>query len=282
MKTQIDVRIDTETPGAKIRYGVVNKSSNTADWGWTWTDGNNTSMNTFLNTQNNSNNENVKNSTLAADPNGNQRGVVSQSEDADIADLTGLSLSFSYDNTGPFLVGDDIIMTARKDYVAAQASRSGEFTEDDVSGRGYEGVFKTAVFFQGRYRGILTNGPTGNNNIGMPVIQGNSQATGISVISGFPLKDNPVANEDGRNEFQMFSKHMYFAGPTTGNPTDAQRRWVWISWEIITDWWEISCIDVTLNTNGNNTRSFQNNGGGTYSQYNQGSYGNFIYRQNQR
>jgi hypothetical protein len=256
MKTKIEVRIDTETPGAKIRYGIHEKSSNTADWSWTWNE-NDGGMTGFLNGK----------TGLAADPNGNYRGVVSQNVDADIADLTGLSLTGSHNSGVVFPVGDDIIMTARKDYVAAEASRSG-FTEEDASGRGYEGVFKTAVFFRGRTNSALVAPTTGT---GIPLIQGNSQATGVSVISGFPLKDNPIVND--RDEFQMFSKHMYRAGQSGGNPNYIY--WAWISWEIITDWWEISCIDVT-----SGTKSFQNNGG--VSQYNQGSYGNFIYRQNQR
>jgi hypothetical protein len=282
-KTKIDVRIDCETPGAAIQYAKFNKSLNTAVWDWTFTESV-AGLNNFINGTATANEyadsvtgtpANYVNTGAIPDTNSN-RGIISNNFDAaasgtpendDLKKLSLLAVNAGHPN--PFMVGDESLYTARKDYVAAWASRTGDFSEVSVdrSAKSYEGVFKSLVLFKGRAGSGSGNNTNAPSNAQTPKIQGNSQPTGMSVISGFPLKDAPATAEA-----DAFAKYMYFDPSTVGNHTAGNSRWVWVTWEIISDWWEQS------NVNGG---SYQGNGG-TSSVYNTGTYGNFIFRQNQR
>ena len=143
------VRIDCETPGAVITFGVdTSATNNGADAG-----------------------ENDPPSTTTYDAN----GKISAIADVAKASITAPSISYSQSQGQWIIIGDGEYDTARKDYVSAKATAPTNASTMADSSIGYEGVFKTVVNYKGHGSQIQIQGGTFNG--GMPS------------IPGFPLRD---------------------------------------------------------------------------------------------
>ena len=143
------VRIDCETPGAVITFGVdTSATGNGATSG-----GNNPP------------------STTTYDAN----GKISNISDVSKASITAPSDTNAYTLGQWIVVGDGLYTSARKDYVSAKATAPGAASTMEPSSTGYEGVFKTVVNYKGYSDQIQIQGGTFNG--GMPS------------IPGFPLRD---------------------------------------------------------------------------------------------
>jgi hypothetical protein len=171
--TKADVRIDCETPGASIMYGLS--------------------------------------SPLIVMANKNETFTTVQTvdnPDIDVVTLTVINPTQSY--SSPITIGDESLYTARKDYVAAQATKSG-FTPSTA---GYEGVFKSLIIYrlQTDKAYFRLEGAT---------IYGSS-----SHIAGFPLRIN-----------DMTGKYILYAYTGTSEKAD-YKDFIWISYEIVSVWYQ--------------------------------------------
>jgi len=178
----VRVRIDCETPGATISYGELAFSNTVVD---------------LSNTANNAH-ENSSNADPAE------------------ADLTGMAAGTAYASGDVFAVGDGLLTTARKDYIAATATLTGTLTPSE---RSYEGVFKTLMYYR-------LPGSTGQVHTADLKFQGSNIEGGMPTISGFPIHDN--------DPDERYSKYAYEW--QTGDSWGAADDWVWISYEFVSYW----------------------------------------------
>lgn len=162
------VRIDCETPGSTINYGWNGKVTGTCNPGAT----------------------------------SSKLWTASTS----LTDLNPEGITANKTYTGYFVVGDGELYTGRRDFVKAQATKTG-FTSSD---NGYEGVFKT----------VVTARTDGNNKADYLKIEGGSGAGGMPAYGGFPVRDA----EEGKGH----DKGCY-------KVTDQQ--FVWQSYDIVSTWW---------------------------------------------
>ncbi|MDR3020971.1 MAG: hypothetical protein LBU66_08765 [Treponema sp.] len=208
VQTNVRYRIDCETPGATIYYGEHNGfnstvSTNTSGaYGGITTDG-------------------AQNSGYTAN--------ATVINDVVVSVLTGLNLTTPIGaGTNRNLFGQAALLNttatseygfyrARKDYIAARATRTGILND---SGRSYEGAFKTVIVYRnpdiGAGRFIKTEGADTEN--------------ATSTIAGFPLKANDMSGQSSRYAYKI---------------PDAQRQvtgaddWVFITWEIVSKFWHV-------------------------------------------
>ncbi len=172
------VRIDSQTPGATIKYKIVDKSKislsskSCADY-YQYVNDNNDALPTL---------QKSDVDVAFTNNNANLYFTITKNADASLSDLTFTTGGTTYSNF--IIVGDGSLETSRKDYVSAYATKSG-FTS---SSNGYEGVFKTLIYASW-------------NDTSKFNIEGGTAKGGSAVVSGFPLKD---ATPDYR-----FSKNMY-------------------------------------------------------------------------
>jgi hypothetical protein len=211
----VRARIDTVTPGASISYRIWNRDGD----------------DTISNTETDINvlrgiGRGVARITTGAMPNqgdtdpyranANDGLQNSNIEDATITELLAISVPSTSNYTiGDFLtIGDNDLYTARKDYIAAIA------VHDilDASERGYEGAFKTVVV----YRDV---GPQVHDN-GWLKIEATNTRNGAVTIAGFPMSYNAM---DGTG-----SRFFYRNGGA--NTSD----WIFITWEIVSEFWQVS------------------------------------------
>jgi hypothetical protein len=137
--------------------------------------------------------------------------------------LTGLSPGTPYSVT--LSVGDGDYYTGRKDYVAAKAVKNGF----SPSGTGYEGVFKSLIIYR-----LPANGNNGGFNAGGNVfrylkLEGATIDHAASHIAGFPMKNNDMT---GKSSLYTYKKGVM------DTPNDNVIEWVWISYEIVSDWYQ--------------------------------------------
>ena len=168
----------------------------------------------------------------------------SYNKDATAADLDGVNL-----NTGqidsPVSSGTELNFTyytteARKDYVVARAAvnhdgtypASNAATGIYISGRGYEGVFRSVVamtLYSSTGQGAVTIETYTENstltNGRFLTAEGSNIKNGMPSIAGFPVRD---AEEQGDNRFV---KTFYRAGNNTAN------QFYWVSTEIVSQWY---------------------------------------------
>jgi len=196
-RINVQYRIDCETPGAVITYGTQNISINTVS-----------SATTGFGANSASDSSNTTNSNNA---------------DATIAQLGSISINQSYNLTGTnyLTIGDTNLYTARKDYIAATATRNGT-PSLATSNRGYEGAFKTVIV----YRKPPDGGGTLGTNRFVKLEATNTQ-NGAVTISGFPMNYNDMSGKSSKNAYR--------------NPA-ATDDWIWISWEIVSNFWHVGMI----------------------------------------
>ena len=147
----------------------------------------------------------------------------------------------SYTQGADIIIGDGNYTAARKDYITAYATKSG-YTD---SVNGYEGVFKTIVYY--------TYTPTQQNPTTRIInVEGGTAPGGQACVFGFPLKD--ATDENDPTNAGRYSKNCYAVNGNT------RTQWAFVSYEIMSKDWAI------LLCNGNHSRIYPLNsyGGATY------------------
>ncbi len=148
--------------------------------------------------------------------------------DAGAGELSSISTSMNYNYTGtnyplmPAAAEANSLYTARKDYIAAKAQRN-NLAESET---GYEGVFKTLLVYRD------TSGGDGN----YVKIEGANVYGGQPTISGFPLSNNDMTGKSSKYAFKNKRSQSNTGGNSAGNYTD----WIWISWEIISEYYQVN------------------------------------------
>ena len=222
----VRVRIDTQTPGASIKYRNLNKGafdvttgaakSGTINWTrYTLNNGVNTSQTTGI-----SSTTANTDYTFTDTSNTSSRCSVSEIPDATGTELNAKSGTFttvSPDNAGVIIVvGDGDYKTARKDYVAAYATLASAKTDTGASMTdsiiGAEGAFKTVI-----YSKVYQSDNKQFN------IEGGTFMGGEPKVSGFPLRDG---------ESPQYSKNSYHISNTNNQN-------IWNSYEIVSTNWAI-------------------------------------------
>ncbi|MDR0374847.1 MAG: hypothetical protein LBH85_03900 [Treponema sp.] len=211
-----DVRIDTETPDATIMYGTSEARVVTA-------------------------NQNAIYPTVQTEDN----------PDIVISILTAINPATPYLSPSIITIGDHDLYTARKDYVAAKAVKTG-FTDSEVE---YEGVFKSLIVYRlETYRTINESSEKkmlGNaDESNYLKLEGATIANASSSIAGFPLKNNDMT---GRYSLYMRKKTSL---------VDKYVDFVWISYEITSEWYQCAVVvsNKTLIEDGKPTFSHVNSG----------------------
>jgi len=209
----VEYRIDCETPGSVITRGTLAKSSSAVN-----------TTTTAGNYRPDSSTSSLANSNHA---------------DATSGDLTGITATTAYTAGTILTIGNtsadstyNRLYTARKDYIAATATKAAAATPVSASAlttsaRGYEGAFKTIIV----YRNVSAGA-------GYVKYEGTNVYGGATTIPGFPLSNNDMSGKT--------SKHAYHNNPNGSNGND----WVWISWEIVSDFWHVG---LSVNTTAPNS-----------------------------
>jgi len=183
-RVNVQYRIDCETPDAVINYGTLAKSSDTVN--------------------------NTTNAGGIFRPNSDKASPAnSNNADASSTELNNIAAGTQYSLSGTNYptIGDNSISTARKDYIAASATRTGL----DASSKGYEGAFKTVIV----YRSVGAQGAR------YVKYEGTNVHNGPTTIPGFPMSNNDMTGKT--------SKYAYKSGDD----------WIWISWEIVSEFWHV-------------------------------------------
>jgi len=126
--------------------------------------------------------------------------------------MGGSTTPYVDETTTPLFVTADLY-TARKDYVGAIATKEGL----DESSMGIEGIFKTLII----YRDV--GGVVGGNFL---KTEATNTRNGAVTIAGFPMKYNDMTGHG--------SKYVYRNGASNTND------WIWISWEIVSNFWHVA------------------------------------------
>jgi hypothetical protein len=234
-QTGVEYRIDCETPGAAIQFG---------------------------DTRNNTNKVSTVPSVTTAGPpyiaNSNDGSQNSNISDASYSDLTGIVLT-AYTANSIQKIDDGKNNTARKDYIAATAIKSGT-PSLTISGRAYEGAFKTLVVYRRIENQI--NGGSGK----FLKIEGTNLRNGAVTIAGFPLNMNDMSGNSSKFAYR--------------NGSSASDDWIWITWEIVSEFWQVSPLSLTsvqpgaLFNYGDNDNSWQTFSA-NYQVHNYRKYGNW-------
>ena len=221
----VRARIDCETPGVTIKYSTL--GINGAVWTTTPPEGvayNATGGTSYAFNDNGiatTNGANKYTRQVLADittTNINKRGATTIAQGKDI------------------IIGDGNYTAARKDYITAYATKTG-FTDSE---NGYEGVFKTIVYYTSNTQRRIVN------------VEGGTAPGGQSCVFGFPLKD--ATDENDPTNAGRYSKNMYVVDGNT------RRNFVFVTYEIVSEDWAI------LLCNNNHSRIYPLNsyGGATY------------------
>ena len=181
---------------------------------------------------------------------------------------------------------DYIIAVARKNQVTANGTNNGVLAGPvlTVSEAGREGVFKTNLLYRQPRRSYTVGGTTtANANLTRFLVQGFDQPV-IPVVAGFPLRDADSTNSNSDAFNNYFSKSAYRLGSHDTNisytttPAAANSHYIWVSWEIVTDWYQKAkgfSMNLTgnyMNNAGNNANSVAAPYGGVIYRYQQGFY----------
>ena len=236
-RRNVRYRIDCETPGAVITYGTDTSRVNTI----TTTGGGS------LIADNATNRARFRARAVDGDQNSN----ILDAPATGAGSLANINVATGYTIGNYLFIGDNNLYSARKDYIAAIATRTSDPNNPDLvqSARSYEGAFKTVVVYAAVGTQVNGAGPAGR----LLKIEASDQEGGAVKTAGFPLKNNDM---DGN-----YNKFFYREG---GDNTGTL---VWITWEIVTPFWQVSPIanaDGTLfsSYNGNNN----NNSWSTFSE----------------
>jgi hypothetical protein len=241
------VRIDSQTPGAVLNYGILNEDSEAPTYN---------AANGYFNGT----------ADIAKD--------AGKNDDAAATDLSGITIGTGY--TAPFYAGSGTAngtnnvnrYTARKDYVAATAAPGWTMPGWDtgtMQQRAYEGVFRTVV---------MLKAPTGGGNILGWKISGSDKGW-INGIAGFPFYEV-------ENTSEYYGAQTYRVNYTNDNSIDSGTvfGFLWVSWEIVSDWEYRGMGRHWTNTTTPQTtgdRMVENNASATATDHTFATYGSLIY-----
>jgi hypothetical protein len=208
-RTNVQYRIDCETPGAEIQYrssyGTAISRSQTVDDS-TETGG-----------------------RYGGNPNdGPQNGTNADATAADLNTNANMTPNQSYDAGITLTIGDDSLYTARKDYITASATR----VNLSNSARGAEGAFKTVIV----YRNPPNDGGTLGTNRFVKT-EAVDQRNGAVSIAGFPMNYNDMSGRSSKNAYRV---------PVGDRQVTGADDWVWISWEMVSTFYHVGML-VTSN-----------------------------------
>jgi hypothetical protein len=207
----VSVRIDSETPGAVIHYGLVHKT--------VYAD------------------KKAPANFQQGDTTARKNYTISGAKKTDFTSVMPLTVPYS----GPFYAGDRQGMavsgtatqasgngdaelyTARKDYVAACAERTASPALAS-SAPSYEGVFKTVIMFKRPYMP--------SNPLHRLRLSGENRT-----LAGFPFPQISVFDD-------KYGKDMYRIQDGTGY------NYLWLSWEIVDSWNHIKSYGYNASENG--------------------------------
>jgi len=200
------------------------------------------------------------------------QGYRSYNRDISKGTLTGGSLS-AFSGTGGNATQGSFTysaLQASKNYVIADAQITNGGTQY-TSDRSYEGVFRSVVMLKQDEFGGNLNGANFTNNLIM--VQGSNVKNGMPSISGFPVYD---AGETGDNRF---IKIFYYAQRSGPDNAMTGGRLYWVSTEIISQWYFLACgYHRTNNTNSGGTHSQE----GDVNNYLFSGYGDLTFARNLR
>lgn len=192
----VRVRVDTQTPGAKITYSEVNTGIFNAITGTTGTTEPTEIPFAQYILKDGINERHDSNAWAFNDgSNSSQRCSVSEIPNLLSSDVIEINPSESLPENHIIIIGDGEYKTARKDYVIAQASRQNMSNSE----KGIEGAFKTVIYSK-NYQG--------ENQFN---IEGGVQTYGASSIAGFPVKDGPgTPSAYSKNAFHIENQKNIF------------------------------------------------------------------------
>jgi len=212
-RVNVQYRIDCETPGASITYGTNTSKVATID----------STMKSA--------------STYKADSNsGNHNSNLADATAAELSSTTFINPITPYTANTILTIGDTSLYTARKDYIAARATSS-LLTQ---SSTGYEGAFKTLIVYRYNSNTDAGNGNGVNvrnqlNDGGWLKFEATDTRNGAVTTAGFPMNYNDRTGKGSKYAYRN-------ATSNTTYPCD----WIWISWEIVCDFWQVG---MRLNSN---------------------------------
>ncbi|MCL2229556.1 MAG: hypothetical protein FWC01_00505 [Treponema sp.] len=231
-QTNVRYRIDTVTPGAAIQRGEYNRSSTVPSNTSTDIDvlrglnggiaritsgampgqGDSDPYRANAN-PGHAGNSNIPDATVAAiETNSGTNLVINTSYTmGNYINLGGRVLEQATSDADAFR---EAMYTARKDYIGATATRAGL----TASARGYEGAFKTVIVYRGVQDQVGTNR--------FLKIEATNTRNGAVTIAGFPMRYNDMSG--------TWNRFFYRNG--TANSSD----WIFISWEIVSEFWQVS------------------------------------------
>jgi hypothetical protein len=202
----VPVRVDCETPGAVITYGILAKESAIKDWSDTGSA-----------------------ITDWVDP---KKAIVTDViSDATASELTGVDAATPYMPNSLFYAGDKkgvgvnsfypalndtdtALRRARKDYIKAKAVRA--TSGGALESVGYEGVFKTVAMMKNKTA----------TKISRFRIDGSDGVAKV-ITSGFPFHGMPENSDDyGLDAYRI------------QNTTTSYYHFLWLSWEIVSTWYQ--------------------------------------------
>lgn len=195
----VRVRVDTQTPGANIKYQTLNTGVFDAITGQTI--GNQTIPYSQYKLENGINTKQTSPDKYAFDDgdNNSQRCSVSEIPDLSSSELSGSNLSNELPKNHIIIVGDGSYETARKDYVIAQASLDYNNQNMEKSSYGIEGAFKTVIY---------SKNYDGNAQFS---IEGGTSNYGAPSVAGFPVKDGPGSpSAYSKNAYHIADKENIF------------------------------------------------------------------------
>ncbi|MBR4789939.1 MAG: chitobiase/beta-hexosaminidase C-terminal domain-containing protein [Treponema sp.] len=197
-------RIDCETPGVTIKYSKLGIDGTA----WTTTAPAGVAYNANGGTEYRFDNNGV------AQTNGANRYTRQILDDITAANINKRGTQ-TYTANSDIIVGDGNYTNARKDYITAYATKTG-FTD---SANGYEGIFKTVVYYTASAQTRIIN------------VEGGTAPGGQSCVFGFPLKD--ATDENDSTNAGRYSKNCYAVNGNT------RTQWVFVSYEIVSEDWAI-------------------------------------------
>ena len=197
-------RIDCETPGAAIKYSKLGINGTA----WTTTAPAGVAYNAAGGTNYTFNNDGI------ATTNGQNKYTRQVLDDITTTAINKRGTQ-SYTQGADIIIGDGNYTAARKDYITAYATKSG-YTD---SVNGYEGVFKTIVYYTAGSQTRIIN------------VEGGTAPGGQACVFGFPLKD--ATDENDPTNAGRYSKNCYAVNGNT------RTQWAFVSYEIMSKDWAI-------------------------------------------
>lgn len=221
----VRARIDCETPGAAIKYSKLGINGTA----WTTTVPAGVSYNAAGGT-----NYSFNDNGIAA-ANGNNKYTRQVLDDITTTAINKRGAT-TYTQGADIIIGDGNYTAARKDYITAYATKTG-FADSE---NGYEGVFKTVVYYTSGTQRAIVN------------VEGGTAPGGQACVFGFPLKD--ATDENDPTNAGRYSKNMYVVDGNT------RKNFVFVSYEIMSKDWAI----LLCNTNHSRVYPLNSYGGATY------------------